>query len=121
MAQSKKSRSRKKQNSTLIRAEWPVWYFPDAPLGSAVKYIASLSPHFDWVGISSFEGKGWKQGPSLGTLQQDPVQRWSIEIRDRKGKLLGQIEIECLSNQALRLEEEIIRRVASELGELWPK
>lgn len=44
----------------------PVWYDPLSPLGSAVHYIATLSPHFNWVGIYLLKGKTLVLGPYLG-------------------------------------------------------
>lgn len=50
-----------------IKADAPVWYQPEAPLGSAVRYIAGLSPKFHWVGIYVLEGgKTLKLGPYIG-------------------------------------------------------
>ena len=46
--------------------QWPVWYSPDAPLGSAVRYVASLSPRFDWVGIYILRENVLELGPFLG-------------------------------------------------------
>jgi len=34
-----------------------VWYRPEAVLGSAVRYVASLSAKFNWVGIYVLKGK----------------------------------------------------------------
>jgi L-methionine (R)-S-oxide reductase len=44
----------------------PVWYQPEAPLGSAVRYLASLSPRFNWVGIYILNGKMLELGPYIG-------------------------------------------------------
>ena len=41
----------------------PVWYETAAPLGSAVSYVASLSPKFNWVGIYVLKGKMLELGP----------------------------------------------------------
>jgi L-methionine (R)-S-oxide reductase len=49
-----------------ISPRWPVWYQPEAPLGSAVRYVASLSPRFDWVGIYILKGQFLELGPFLG-------------------------------------------------------
>lgn len=42
------------------------WYDPLSPLGSAVRYVASLSPDFQWVGIYVLKGKKLKLGPYIG-------------------------------------------------------
>ena len=44
----------------------PVWYDPLSPLGSAVRYVAGMSPHFNWVGIYVLEGNYLKLGPFIG-------------------------------------------------------
>lgn len=49
-----------------IQPEWPVWFEPASPLGSAVRYVASYSPRFDWVGIYVLDGDVLKLGPYLG-------------------------------------------------------
>lgn len=49
-----------------ISPSWPVWYDPASPLGSAVRYVASLSPHFNWVGIYVLKGKALELGPYVG-------------------------------------------------------
>ena len=51
---------------TKITADQPVWYQPEAPLGSAVRYVASLSPAFNWVGIYVLKGRFLELGPYLG-------------------------------------------------------
>ncbi len=45
---------------------FPVWYQPEAPLGSAVRYLASLSSKFNWVGIYILNGKMLELGPYIG-------------------------------------------------------
>jgi L-methionine (R)-S-oxide reductase len=54
-----------KANSS-IRPEWPTWYQPESPLGSAVRYLASLSPKFNWTGIYVLKGKYLELGPYIG-------------------------------------------------------
>ena len=44
----------------------PVWYQAASPLGSAVHYLASLSPRFNWVGIYLLKGKYLELGPFIG-------------------------------------------------------
>lgn len=52
--------------STEISPEWPVWYDPLSPLGSAVRYLSGLTPLFNWVGIYLLKGKFLELGPFLG-------------------------------------------------------
>lgn len=136
----------------------PVWYQPEAPLGSAVRYVASLSPHFNWTGIYILKGDQLEAGPYIGAATDHtiiPVGRGvcgtavaqnadqnvpdvsasenylacSLEtkselvvlIRDGQGKILGQIDIDSHTTAAFGASEEAaVKRVAQELGELWP-
>jgi GAF domain-containing protein len=44
-----------------------------------------------------------------------------VLIRDREGRVLGQVDIDSHTRGAFGpAEEEAVRRVARELGELWP-
>jgi GAF domain-containing protein len=53
-------------SSRGISPNWPAWYQPESPLGSAVRYVAGLSPKFDWVGIYVLKGKHLELGPFIG-------------------------------------------------------
>ena len=53
-----------------INPAWPNWYDSSAPLGSAVRYIASLSPHFNWTGIYLLRGNFLELGPFLGNASE---------------------------------------------------
>ena len=53
-------------SSKQISATWPVWYQPESPMGSAVRYVAGLSPKFNWVGIYVLKGKMLELGPYIG-------------------------------------------------------
>jgi len=143
----------------VTRPEWPFWYSPDVPLGSAVRYVASLSSRFNWVGIYLLKGKFLELGPFIGKSsdhQRIPIGKGvcgsavsenkdqnipdvsshsnylacSIEtkselvilIRDKQGQILGQIDIDSHVGNAFGPEEEqAVRKVAQELGELWPE
>jgi L-methionine (R)-S-oxide reductase len=138
--------------------EFPVWYNPLTPLGSAVHYVASLSPRFNWVGIYELKGKYLELGPYIGAPSEHskiPVGQGvcgtavaenadqnvadvraranylacSLEtrselvvlVRDHKGKILGQIDIDSHTPNAFGpAEEDAVKKVANELGELWP-
>lgn len=142
-----------------ISPDWPVWFDPEAPLGSAVRYVASLSPRFNWVGIYELRGKTLHLGPYIGAPSEHtriPVGKGvcgtavaenadqnipdvkshgnylacSLEtrselvvlVRDRKGRILGQIDIDSHTPNAFGPEEEQkVRKVAEELGERWPE
>jgi L-methionine (R)-S-oxide reductase len=137
---------------------WPVWYDVLSPLGSAVHYVASLSPKFNWVGIYVLKGKFLELGPFMGAESEhtrirvgqgvcgtavaenadqnvsdvralDNYLACSLEtrselvvlIRDSKGKILGQIDIDSHTPSAFGpAEEEAVKKVADELGVLWP-
>lgn len=62
----KGARPRVLKKAQPIRFQWPVWYDPLSPLGSAVRYVASLSPDFQWVGIYRLQGKRLVLGPFIG-------------------------------------------------------
>ncbi len=140
-----------------ISPDWPTWYDSKSPLGSAVRYVAALSPQFDWVGIYVLKGKMLELGPFIGAPSEHtriPVGKGvcgtavaenadqnipdvrahsnylacSLEtqselvvlIRDKKGKILGQIDIDSHTRAAFGPEEEkAVRKVADELGALW--
>src|SRR3954464_4075109 len=68
MSQAEKPRSPKR--GTLTQNQWPVWYSLDAPLGSAVRYVASLSPRFNWVGIYILKGSVLELGPVVGATTE---------------------------------------------------
>jgi L-methionine (R)-S-oxide reductase len=137
--------------------EIPVWYDGASPLGSAVRYIASLSPKFNWVGIYLLKGKTLILGPYLGAKTDHlriPVGRGvcgtavkenqdqnipnvqaienyiscSLEtrselvvlVRDKKEKIVAQIDIDSHTLGAFGADEErAVRNVAQELGQLW--
>jgi len=54
----------KSHRATLENA--PIWFDPLSPIGSAVKYIAALSPRFNWVGVYLLKGKFLELGPFIG-------------------------------------------------------
>lgn len=61
------TRTRVKRPASLpISPDWPVWYDPASPLGSAVRYVGSLSAKFNWVGIYLLKGSVLVLGPFLG-------------------------------------------------------
>jgi GAF domain-containing protein len=139
----------------------PVWYQPGAVLGSAVRYVASLSPRFNWVGIYVLEGKYLELGPYLGAKTShtriavgkgicgtavaenadqnigdvstssnylacsvETASELVVLVREGglpDGEILGQIDIDShLPNAFGPAEEQAVRKVAKELGELWP-
>ena len=54
-----------------ISPDDPVWFDPLSPVGSAVRYVASLSPRFNWVGVYVLKTTPSKKqvlelGPYLG-------------------------------------------------------
>lgn len=109
--------------------EWdlPFWYQPEAPLGSAVRSIAALSPSFHWVGIYLPKGKKWALGPSIGVLPKRGKaafrSEWAIPIKKLEGdRVLGQIKMGSRFPEAFgSAEEAAVRKIAEELGELWPE
>ena len=152
------SKSRPKR-SEKISPDWPVWYDPSAPLGSAVRYVASMSGLFNWVGIYALKGKVLELGPFIGeesphrripvgkgvcgtAVKEDrdvnvpDVTRFEgylacsattrselvVLVRNPKGRILGQIDIDSRTPSAFGPEEEKrVREIAAELGRLWPE
>jgi L-methionine (R)-S-oxide reductase len=135
----------------------PVWFNPQSALGSAVHYVASLSPKFNWVGIYVLKGKVLELGPYIGAKSEhtriavgkgvcgtavaenadqnvadvralenylacslETRSELVILVRDRKGKILGQIDIDSHTPDAFGPDEEkAVKKVAQELGDLW--
>jgi L-methionine (R)-S-oxide reductase len=137
----------------------PVWADQSALLGSAVRHVATLSPHFDWVGIYLLNGKSLELGPYIGA----PTDHTKIEvgvgvcgtavaegrdqnvpdvrsrenylacsletrselvvlIRDADDRIVGQIDIDSHTVNAFGPDEErAVKKVAEELGKLWPR
>lgn len=142
-----------------MSVDWPVWFHPAAPLGSAVRYIASLSPKYNWVGIYTLTKDTLKLGPFLGkpsahktikvgrgvcgtavkenrninvpdVNQHSNYLSCSIEtkselvvlIRDKKNRVLGQIDIDSHTLNAFNdTDEKRVQAIADQLGALWPK
>jgi L-methionine (R)-S-oxide reductase len=149
---------RAKKKDAVIDPGGPVWLQPGAELGSAVRYVAGLSPRFNWVGIYVLKGRMLELGPFMGAEtphKRIPIGRGVcgtavardqdmnvpdvtasenylacstetkselvVLIRNRTGKILGQIDIDSHTPNAFgREEEKAVRKVADELGELWP-
>lgn len=110
-------RMSEKTNSPEIK-DLPVWCQPEAPLGSAVRYLASISPSIDWVCISKWKGRVLKPGPSIGSRSRQS--RIRVTISDAAGKRLGRLEVGSARAKAFGSEEESrIRKIASELGNVW--
>jgi GAF domain-containing protein len=144
--------------SVRASQDLPVWYDPLSPLGSAVHYVASLTPKFNWVGIYILRGKFLELGPFLGAESEhtriaigqgvcgtavaenadqnipdvralknylscsiDTRSELVVLIKNSRGKILGQIDIDSHTLNAFGpAEEEAVKKVANELGELWP-
>lgn len=153
--------AKRKAKTQQMGPELPFWYDPAAPLGAAVRYVASLSPRFNWVGIYILKGKYLELGPFVGDDTEHrriPVGKGvcgtavaegadqnvpdvgklenylacSLETRSElvvlireggrpDGRVLGQIDIDSHTPAAFGPEQEAaVKRVAVELGELWP-
>jgi len=144
-------------NSSSQYLAVPHWYDSLSPLGSAVRYIASLSPLFHWVGIYKLIGNNLILGPFMGEKTEHkkiPIGKGicgtavqkntdlnipdvskienylscSLEtrselvvlIRNKKNKILGQIDIDShVLNAFTEENEKKIKKIADELGELW--
>jgi len=99
-----------------------VWAQPEAVLGSAVRYIASLSPKYQWIGIYCNNGKTRKLGPYMGKKSNQTQSELIIPVTDQNKKILGQIKINSQIQNAFSIKDkEIIQSIADELGKIWPK
>lgn len=101
--------------------EFPVWFDPLSPLGSAARYLAGFSPHFDWVGIYELKGSILELGSSFGEASRTKSEL-VVLVRDPSGQVVGQIDIDSHESDAFGPDEErVVRKIAKELGELWPE
>jgi hypothetical protein len=93
----------------------PLWLQPEAPWGSATRYLASLSPRFSRVAIEVRSGKKF----SLGQSDQAVPSRLVVSIRDSSGKILGKIKVEGHTRDAFSdADKKTVERVASEIAEV---
>lgn len=142
-----------------LSGSFPVWFKEADPLGSAVQYLASLSPRFNWVGIYVLNHDVLDLGPFAGEPPQHTRIRTGegvcgtavaenadqnvpdvgsrenylacslqtrselvVLIRNKDGRILGQIDIDSHTLSAFGPDEEkAVRQVANQLGELWPE
>ncbi len=103
-----------------VLQDWPFWYHPIAPTGSAVRYLASLSSKFHRVSIISSQGKKLALGPSLNkkSIQSKLIQ----PIKNPQGKVKGRVEIQSrLMNAFTEAEKALVEKIATELGALWQR
>src|SRR4030095_7496716 len=54
----------------MNEARKPAWYEPGDVLRSAVSYVASLSPRFNWVGIYVLRGETLELAPYIGAATE---------------------------------------------------
>lgn len=100
-----------------ISPDWPYWYHPTSPVGSAVRYLAGLSSKFHRVSLTIGSQKK-VLGP---TIKKTAVEsEWSQAIVDSQGKKKGKISIQSRLVEAFTdADKRSIEKVASELGVLW--
>lgn len=91
--------------------ELPCWFQPEAPVGSAVRHIASLSRKIAGV-----------VGPGASIGEPGPARsRWRVPIpaiSGPMGKPARFFEINCLEAPSEE-EKAAVAQVAAELSELW--
>ena len=104
---------------TPIHLDWPVWYDPLAPHGSAVRHIAALSAKIHWVHLDIIDGGKLRSGPRIGdpslTLFPESVKQF---ILARKNMKMGQLRVGCTHLQPD--DELLIQKVITEWLALWP-
>ncbi|MGE0615120.1 MAG: GAF domain-containing protein [Bacteriovoracia bacterium] len=145
---------------TGLNPATPVWVDPGkGVLRSAVEFLASSFPRFNWVGVYVLKGDVLELGPFVG--EPSPHTRIQVGVgvcgtavaenadqnvpdvrerknylacslttrselvvlvRDRAGKILGQIDIDSYTVNAFgSREESVVREVAQYLGGVWPE
>ena len=93
----------------------PVWYQPEAPQGSAVRYVASLCAEAVGVELCGSGRKGKTQVASIGVCKGTPAR--VIQVGNRA-------ELRVYLRAGAELDVPTTRRVskvAEELEELWPR
>lgn len=136
----------------------PSWLNEQKPLESTVKHVASLSPHFNWVGIYVMNGDYLELGPFEGAPTEhtkipigkgicgravsentdlnipnvhnennylacslDTQSELVVLIRNQKGKVVGQIDIDSHKRNAFDQNAETeVKKAAKILGNYWP-
>lgn len=100
-----------------IQPDWPYWYHPTSPVGSAVRYLAGLSSKFHRVSLSV---GGQKKVLGLPIKKSAVESEWTQTIVDAQGKKKGSISIQSRVVEAFTdADKRSIEKVASELGVLW--
>ena len=132
----------------------PAWLNQEDPLHSTVKYVASISPNYNWVGLYFLKGDYLEVGPYIGAPTEHtkiPVGQGicgraisenkdlnipnvhleenylacSLEtkselvvlIRNKRGEILGQIDIDSHTRDAFNpADESKVREAADILG-----
>lgn len=141
----------------MAKGTAPGWYRRDDALQSAVEYLASSSPAFNWVGIYLLKGDTLELGPCIGAATEhtriavgvgvcgtavsrgadmnvpdvraadnylscsaETASELVVLIRDRAGRIVGQVDIDSHTPAAFGPDEEhLVRQVADELGRRW--
>ena len=110
----------------------PLWYDPLSPLGSAVRYLAGLSPRFNRVELSVRRNGASEPGPFLGeALDRNDLSSvrsiLEVTVHDPRSSLgttpevLGTLTVLSRSEGAFGPEERAwVNQIAKELGEKWP-
>lgn len=116
----------------MAESQTPRWYQSGDALGSAVHYLSKASHTRIKVGVgvcgTAIARNADINVPDVRTL--DNYLACSVEtrselvvlIRDQKGVVVGQVDIDSHTEQAFGpAEEQFVRQIADELGALWPR
>ena len=99
----------------------PAWYQPEAPIGSAVRYVASLCSQAAGVEVVRPGGRAFRLGRCGGArgLARLPGLEVSLgEGASKKGTLRVYLREHCALGES---ERQRILEVVRELGERWPR
>lgn len=83
---------------------FPVWYQPEAPLGSLIRYLAGCSGRIIQVSCSIKKNGKWKKGPGIhGADLSEPLARELIST--------ATVRFEIVADTNEPLSEEVIERL----------
>lgn len=99
------------------QTDLPPWLLPEAPAGSAVRYLAGALPRLMRVSIAIARGRRKLKGPTLG---EGGKALPAMPIAASNGKVLGWLTVATPQGEALSpADQAVVRRVITELGEKW--
>lgn len=104
-------------NRRKIEPHWPAWYFPEAPFGSAVRYISALCPWITFANIGFSDKKAKHLEVELGTASAAPVSQFDFNCLTERGKVIA-ARLKLQTDRNIPLGFEIETKIRSVLNEL---